>query len=150
MSGDRLTAAAHELRVISDWATELTVAVTLGDVDAAAKAVATIRGAAILASYTLDPQQRVSSAVTTTNGQYIAPAGQPAPDEATDPINPTHYRSHPSGVEVIRITEHMNFCLGNSVKYILRAGLKGDAVEDLKKARWYIDREIARLEGEES
>lgn len=40
----------------------------------------------------------------------------------------------------------MNFCLGNAMKYIWRAGLKIDAIEDLKKARWYIDREIARRE----
>ena len=66
-----------------------------------------------------------------------------------DMVNhPEHYTSHPSGIEVIQITEHMNFCLGNSVKYILRAGLKGDAIEDLKKARWYIDREIGRLDNE--
>jgi len=61
--------------------------------------------------------------------------------------HPPHYTSHPSGVECIQITEHMNFCLGNALKYIWRAGLKGDSqVEDLKKARFYIDREIARLE----
>jgi hypothetical protein len=66
---------------------------------------------------------------------------------AHDPINhPRHYTSHPSGVECITITEHLNFCLGNAVKYIWRAGEKGAAVEDLKKARWYIDREIRRLE----
>lgn len=65
----------------------------------------------------------------------------------TDMINnPPHYTAHPSGVECIDVTEHMNFCLGNAVKYIWRAGMKGDAVEDLKKARFYIDREIARLE----
>jgi len=64
----------------------------------------------------------------------------------TDPINPAHYTAHPSGVECIQITEHMNFCRGNAVKYIWRAGEKGDEIEDLKKARWYIDREIARLE----
>ncbi len=63
-----------------------------------------------------------------------------------DPINPKHYKSHPSGIEVIEITEHMNFCLGNAVKYILRAGLKSqDATEDLKKAVWYINREIERI-----
>jgi len=65
-----------------------------------------------------------------------------------DTINhPAHYTAHPSGVECIEVAEHMNFCLGNALKYIWRAGLKGDAVEDLKKARWYIDREIKRLEG---
>jgi len=66
----------------------------------------------------------------------------------SDPINPDHYRSHPSGVECITVTEHMTFCLGNAVKYIWRAGEKGDPIEDLKKARWYIDREIARLEAQ--
>ena len=44
------------------------------------------------------------------------------------------------------MTEAMNFCVGNAVKYLWRAGLKGDALEDLRKARWYVDREIARLE----
>jgi len=65
----------------------------------------------------------------------------------SDPVNhPSHYTEHPSGVECIQITEHMNFCLGNAVKYIWRAGLKNDnAIEDLKKARWYVDRELERL-----
>lgn len=65
-----------------------------------------------------------------------------------DMVNhPVHYTSHPSGVEVIQITEHMNFCLGNAIKYIMRSELKGKQIEDLKKAAWYINREIARLEG---
>lgn len=65
----------------------------------------------------------------------------------TDTVNhPAHYTEHPSGIECIQITEHMNFCLGNAVKYIWRADLKGSALEDLRKARWYIDREIERLE----
>jgi hypothetical protein len=65
-----------------------------------------------------------------------------------DKINPSHYRSHPSGVECIVITEHFNFCLGNAIKYIWRAGLKDSTskLEDLKKAAWYIAREIERLE----
>jgi hypothetical protein len=67
-----------------------------------------------------------------------------------DPVNhPPHYTRHPSGVEAIQITEHMNFCLGNAVKYIWRADLKLDAIEDLKKARWYLDREIARRESQQ-
>lgn len=68
---------------------------------------------------------------------------------ASDLVNaPPHYLAHPSGVECIQITEHMNFCLGNAVKYIWRAGLKSkDSVEDLKKARFYIEREIKRLGG---
>jgi hypothetical protein len=67
----------------------------------------------------------------------------------TDAINPPHYQAHPSGIECIEITEHMNFCLGNAIKYIWRAGLKNNAIEDLEKARWYLDREIARIEHEQ-
>ncbi len=64
-----------------------------------------------------------------------------------DPVNhPKHYTSHASGVECITITEHFNFCIGNAIKYLWRAGEKGDRLEDLRKARWYVDREIARLE----
>ena len=67
-------------------------------------------------------------------------------DAMTDTVNhPKHYTSHPSGVECIEITEHMNFCLGNAVKYVWRASLKGKEIEDLRKARWYIDREIQRI-----
>jgi hypothetical protein len=67
--------------------------------------------------------------------------------------HPKHYTSHPSGVECIQIAEHHNFNTGNAIKYLWRAGLKEDAnktpadkhLEDLKKAAWYIDREIKRL-----
>jgi hypothetical protein len=63
--------------------------------------------------------------------------------------HPAHYKSHPSGVECIEITEHLNFNVGNAVKYLWRAGLKtNNAVEDLSKARWYISREITRLNKE--
>lgn len=62
-----------------------------------------------------------------------------------DPVNhPKHYTSHPSGVECIQVTEHMGFNLGNAVKYIWRADLKADAIEDLKKAKWYIERELLK------
>lgn len=72
---------------------------------------------------------------------------QPSSGSTHDPVNsPSHYRSHPSGVEVITITEHLSFCVGNSIKYLLRAPYKGNESEDLKKARWYVDREIQRLE----
>ena len=63
-----------------------------------------------------------------------------------DPVNhPKHYTNHPSGVEAIEITEHFNFNKGNAIKYIWRSADKGKEVEDLRKARWYIDREIARI-----
>ena len=62
-----------------------------------------------------------------------------------DPVNhPQHYLTHKSGVECIQITEHLNFCLGNALKYIWRADSKGDAINDLSKAVWYLEREITR------
>jgi phage I-like protein len=63
-----------------------------------------------------------------------------------DPVNhPAHYTMHPSGIECVTIAEHFGFCLGNAIKYIWRAGLKTqDASDDLKKAAWYINRELAR------
>ncbi|MGH6690519.1 MAG: DUF3310 domain-containing protein, partial [Gammaproteobacteria bacterium] len=58
----------------------------------------------------------------------------------TETVNhPAHYQSA-AGIEAIDVIEafDLGFCLGNAVKYILRAGRKGDALEDLKKARWYV------------
>ena len=64
---------------------------------------------------------------------------------APDLVNhPPHYTSHPSGIECIQITEHMGFNLGNALKYIWRADLKNDADEDLRKAVWYIERELTK------
>lgn len=63
-----------------------------------------------------------------------------------DPVSqPSHYRMYP-GVEVIDLTKHMNFCLGNVVKYAARADFKGKPLEDLRKARTYLDIEIERRE----
>lgn len=65
------------------------------------------------------------------------------------PVNhPKHYTSHPAGIECIQVTRHMNFNLGNAVKYIWRAGLKNNPIEDLEKAAWYITDEIMRLKEE--
>ena len=64
-----------------------------------------------------------------------------------DPVNhPKHYTDHPSGIECIQITEHMGFNLGNAMKYLWRCDLKKDAIEDLKKSVWYIEREIKKRE----
>lgn len=73
-------------------------------------------------------------------------AAPTAPDaDQPDAINnPGHYTWLPNGVEVIQITEHMSFCLGNVVKYVVRADHKGRPLEDLEKAAWYLNREIAR------
>ena len=58
--------------------------------------------------------------------------------------NPKHYTNHPSKIECIQITEHMGFCLGNAIKYLWRADLKGNAIQDLEKAIFYIKREIEK------
>lgn len=64
-----------------------------------------------------------------------------------DRVNhPKHYTSHPSGIECITVVEHYNFNIGNAIKYLWRAGIKSDdPIEDLKKAAWYVNREIERL-----
>lgn len=63
-----------------------------------------------------------------------------------DNVNhPTHYTGHPSGVECIDIVEHLSFNLGNAIKYLWRRDDKGRALEDTKKALWYLERELERL-----
>ena len=62
--------------------------------------------------------------------------------------HPRHYTSHPSGIECIQITRHMGFNLGNAIKYIWRADLKNDALEDLEKAIWYLIDEIQKRKSE--
>ena len=66
-----------------------------------------------------------------------------------DPIShPSHYTWIP-GIECMDVAKHFNFTLGNVLKYIWRAGRKGNALDDLKKARYYLDVEIARQEAME-
>lgn len=68
--------------------------------------------------------------------------------------HPKYYNRHPSGIECIEITQWYNFCIGNSIKYLWRNGLKTEEgmsnkekqIEDLKKAIWYINKEIERIE----
>jgi hypothetical protein len=67
-----------------------------------------------------------------------------------DMVNhPPHYTSDPSGVEAITVLRHRNYNVGNAMKYLWRAGIKDEAkqIEDLKKAIFYINDEIKRLEG---
>lgn len=61
--------------------------------------------------------------------------------------HPPHYTSHPSGIECIQVTRHMGFSIGNAIKYLWRADEKGNAIEDLQKAKWYIEDEIRKREG---
>lgn len=64
--------------------------------------------------------------------------------EAVD--HPNYYGDANSVIECIDIVENMNFCRGNAIKYLWRAGSKQNEIEDLYKAKWYVEREIARLE----
>lgn len=79
------------------------------------------------------------------DGQRFSIPDLPPPVVRGEVDHPTHYTSHPSGVECIQVTEHMNFNLGNAVKYIWRASLKGKQKQDLEKAIWYLQRELGRL-----
>jgi hypothetical protein len=62
--------------------------------------------------------------------------------------HPSHYGGADNVYEVIKIIEHfgLDFHIGNLVKYVLRAGKKDAELQDLKKARWYLDRKIQNLE----
>lgn len=74
---------------------------------------------------------------------------QPLQQDPTEYVDhPQHYGGRDNPYEAIKVIEAWNlgFCLGNTVKYISRAGKKGDVLEDLKKARWYLDRQIANME----
>lgn len=83
------------------------------------------------------------------NKDYSVPGvyGEIKNKEKEDFVNhPLHYTKHPSGVECIQITRHMNFNLGNALKYIWRCEMKGNKVEDLRKALFYINDEINKEE----
>lgn len=76
-------------------------------------------------------------------------------DEKKDMVNhPNHYTTDPSGIECIEVVRHRNFNIGNAIKYLWRAGLKKEEgledkqkhIEDLKKAIFYLQDEIFRLE----
>lgn len=70
--------------------------------------------------------------------------------------HPSHYTNHPSGIECIEVTQWYDFSIGNAIKYLWRAGLKKDSslgdvqkeIEDLNKAKWYIDNKISMLKNE--
>lgn len=74
-------------------------------------------------------------------------SGDSLSESGSDPVNhPDHYTQFSNGAEVIDITENLNFNVGNAVKYLARAGRKTeDPVEDLRKAAWYVNRELDRL-----
>lgn len=73
------------------------------------------------------------------DGEEFKEVPQPTEDAVN---NPKHYTSHPSGIECLDVTRHMSFNLGNATKYIWRCDLKKDAIEDLRKAIFYLNDEI--------
>lgn len=83
------------------------------------------------------------------NSAFYAPEylRDPEPEKPLDMVeHPSHYTAVVPGIECIQVTQHFNFNRGNVIKYVWRAGVKGDTITDLKKARQYLDFEIARLE----
>ena len=62
----------------------------------------------------------------------------------TNPIQPSHYQGFTDGAQPIDIAEHVGFNLGNVIKYVARAGKKDDRLQDLRKAEYYLQREIQR------
>lgn len=70
----------------------------------------------------------------------------PKPNQIDMVNHPPHYRDVVPNVECIDVVKHFSFVRGNAIKYLWRAGAKGNTVEDLKKAIWYIQREIDDLE----
>lgn len=90
----------------------------------------------------------VDTAFCTRIGKVLWPDGTEKDGqmpEVEEKVNhPKHYNVHPSGVECIQIVEHFNFNIGNAIKYLWRSDHKGAQLEDLKKARFYIEREIER------
>jgi hypothetical protein len=95
-----------------------------------------------------EPVARFEAQLQAEGFEMEAP-GESKPAPTDDPVrHPSHYTRHPSGVECIEVTRHMGFNLGNAVKYIWRCDLKRDAVEDLRKAIFYLEDEInTRLGG---
>ena len=93
------------------------------------------------------------NAVFSVDGQEVFWSRHTHPEELPfigDEVNqPSHYTSHPSGIECIEITRHHDFAIGNAIKYLWRAGLKNsdNEVQDLEKAAWYIQDKIKQLKG---
>jgi succinate dehydrogenase/fumarate reductase flavoprotein subunit len=102
------------------------------------------------------PKGKLLYRLTGTQAMLAQKMGVPVEDYAKlhgevvgvqpDPVNhPAHYTA--GGIETIDFIEakRLGYNLGNVVKYITRSGLKGNQLEDLRKAQWYLSREIATL-----
>ena len=85
----------------------------------------------------------MSNQFTTILTPILPPTKVELPSDSV--TSPGHYTWIP-GIECKDVVKHFNFNLGNVIKYVWRAGQKGDAIEDLRKARQYLDFELRRLE----
>lgn len=83
----------------------------------------------------------------------LSQAGAATPPLGDNPINPLHYKSHPTSIECIQITRWLSFNLGNAIKYIWRTAFPGtplpdtEKIKNLEKAIWYLQDEKARIRG---
>ena len=84
--------------------------------------------------------EAINAIVSTKVNSQAFPDLPEGKESMNDAVNhPKHYTSHPSGIETIEITGKLPFALGNAVKYLMRSQYKKDRIEDLKKARWYLE-----------
>lgn len=88
--------------------------------------------------------QIIAAALTEVDQIMTDLNGEPMPDNKTEP---SHYRGFSNGAQPVDIAERLNFNRGTALVYIARAGRKHgeSAIDDLKKARWFLDREINRI-----
>lgn len=132
--------AGREHEIDAGTVGEVTYVRTYGDCEVRSGGIAWIVG-----GDDLEPYQPITHYTVKEGGDIV---------QNVDMVNhPPHYTSDPSGVECIEITRHRTFNVGNAIKYLWRAGLKGDdskTVEDLRKSVFYINDEIARLESASS
>lgn len=107
-----------------------------------------------IAEYIISKSEITCAKINNSNIDNISKNMITCEEEKVDNVNnPSHYTSHPSGVECIDIIEHYDVLVANAIKYLWRAGLKVDSnkfskakeIEDLEKAIWYINRRINNL-----
>lgn len=120
--------------------------------NASAKELAAKFGVSLAYVYTLRSLMKkdaVNTALPETDWKVLHVGTTDTPNTVTlgktDMVNhPAHYKT--GGIETIDFIEakELNYRLGNVVKYVVRADHKGDRLEDLKKAQWYLEREIAQ------
>ncbi len=97
-----------------------------------------------IANGTLDTAEAIPHSADPLGLAAVTAAFNAAAREMLHPADmvnhPPHYTGHPSGVECIEVAEHLPFCLGNAFKYLFRRDAKGNPLENIEKAIWYVNR----------